>query len=521
MEYLHYIIIGLVITAIVVFQVIVHLQTIKKVNIFKEIFPNSIDSYVSKEKRIDEINEASESRLQTLLYHNGKEVENYFYQAGVFDREKAINDLIENYDNYEIIALHNNFILRDIISSINKYLVKNKGAVSDFHLMKDIVDRNCDTREDEINTQIPVPLYLGLMGTMVGILVGIGFLVFTGGLDALLSSSEHLAGKGVTGVRTLMGGVALAMVSSILGISLTTWDSNIAKNAKMKLEENKNLFLLWIQSELLPTLSNDISGALIQMTQNLNQFNTVFSGNTTNLKSTLENVNESYKNQAEILRTVNQLKIRDIAMANLEVYEKLKSCTDEIGELGGYLQNVKTYIVDLHQSIDNVGIYFNKEIEQMEDRRGVISRAVGTLDLILQKALDDLRDSSERHFRKFNESTVMQSDKLEKAIDQQAKAFQKKIEETSTLVTELKNLSAVKSSIENMVQVTSNQNNAINKLADSIYELVNTRFDEGRVSSFPKWAKFFLAFGFITITVSCIIFLGKELLNIIDKISFL
>ena len=60
---------------------------------------------------------------------------------------------------------------------MNNYLDNNKSAVSDFHLMKDIVDRNCDAKEEEIQTQIPVPLYLGLIGTMSGILIGVGFLV--------------------------------------------------------------------------------------------------------------------------------------------------------------------------------------------------------------------------------------------------------------------------------------------------------------------------------------------------------
>ena len=53
--------------------------------------------------------------------------------------------------------------------------------------MKDIIDRNCDSVEEEIQALIPIPIYLGLVGTMLGILVGAGLLVFSGGLHDLLS----------------------------------------------------------------------------------------------------------------------------------------------------------------------------------------------------------------------------------------------------------------------------------------------------------------------------------------------
>ena len=156
-----------------------------------------------------------------------------------------------NDDVLRIMTHHKNDILEVILSSLNNYLDNNKSAVSDFHLMKDIVDRNCDAKEEEIQTQIPVPLYLGLIGTMSGILIGVGFLVFGGGLNELLNSNT---GSGTAGIEALLGGVALAMISSIIGILLTTVGSYINRNAKANVEKNKNTFLSWIQAELLPNI---------------------------------------------------------------------------------------------------------------------------------------------------------------------------------------------------------------------------------------------------------------------------
>ena len=73
--------------------------------------------------------------------------------------------------------------LLEVEHSLNMYLQKNKGAASDFHIMKDVVERYCDADEEEITTQQPIPLYLGLMGTMVGIIVGIVYIAATKGFS--------------------------------------------------------------------------------------------------------------------------------------------------------------------------------------------------------------------------------------------------------------------------------------------------------------------------------------------------
>jgi hypothetical protein len=282
---------------------------------------------------------------------------------------ELVQDVTTN-DVLEIKTSHKNYILDVIISSLNIYLINNKGAVSDFHLMKDIVDRNCDAKEEEIQTQIPVPLYLGLTGTMLGILIGVGFLVFGGGLNELLDSNNS---SGVEDIETLLGGVALAMISSILGILLTTFGSYISRNAKVNIEKNKNTFLSWIQEKLLPNMSTDTSSALVRMTENLSNFNSAFAGNTEDLRGTLSKVNDSYRIQADLIQAINRLRIEDIASANIEVYDKLKNSTNEVGVFAQYLEKSNEYLGEIQrlnqkldeyekrtQIIENAGNFFNK-----------------------------------------------------------------------------------------------------------------------------------------------------------------
>src|SRR5690606_28850043 len=66
-----------------------------------------------------------------------------------------------------------NCVFEKILFSVNNYLIRNRGAASDFNLIKDIVERNTDAVEEDINSSIGIPLYLGLMGTMMGIVIGL------------------------------------------------------------------------------------------------------------------------------------------------------------------------------------------------------------------------------------------------------------------------------------------------------------------------------------------------------------
>ena len=75
-----------------------------------------------------------------------------------------------------------NRIFSSIKLSINKYLSNNSGSVIDFHLLKDAADRHCDSVENDISTQTPIPLYCGLAGTMAGVILGLIPLISSGAL---------------------------------------------------------------------------------------------------------------------------------------------------------------------------------------------------------------------------------------------------------------------------------------------------------------------------------------------------
>jgi hypothetical protein len=434
----------------------------------------------------------------------------------MFDSTKAKEDLISRLSTTTnlIHVNHDNYIFNKIIISINDYLKNNK-SVSDFHLLKDIVDRNCDSIEEEINTQIPIPLYMGLVGTMAGILVGILYLWLSGGIGDLLNAGIN---SGAEGVEALLGGVALAMISSILGIILTTIGSEKFKTTKVVVENCKHIFLSWIQAKLLPTLSDNVVGAIREMTCNLSEFNDIFSKNTRNLDNTLSKVNESYRLQSQLLELVQNIADKDLTHQNLLLYNELRKSTQEIGVFAEFLQNSNLYLtnvkslnekLDLQENrtraIEDVGIFFKKEIENIEQREYAMANNVTKVNDYLQRALENL-----------STNTQSQIDKINIIFTKQQDILKCKSEEIESIVTELKQLSAIKESISKFEQAILTQNGKLDNLIKSI-----ERFAQINVSTkvnnqtfyIPNWVKISSITGFSILVLSSIIIAGKTLIS--------
>ena len=125
----------------------------------------------------------------------------YFFVKNL-NRMHEFRDIFESNETWEIskdedtgfvngIIGNGNSIFVAIRQSINKYLRNNAGSVIDFSLLKDAVDRHCDSVEDDISSQMPVPLYCGLAGTMLGVIIGLSSLLYTGSVTSLLGASKN------------------------------------------------------------------------------------------------------------------------------------------------------------------------------------------------------------------------------------------------------------------------------------------------------------------------------------------
>lgn len=545
---MHYLIIIFFIVAIIVLQVRVFSATKKKLDVFKNIFPsaayeewqlvkdNQNAVRIAGKKDLELSNRSREEKISTLeqkiadskakvteLRHSHSALSDIddaqatLVAAQVRAEKAHLQELMDQLNSAkntiaEVPVYSSlNGVRNTIITSINNYLERNNSSTSDFHLIKDIVDRNCDAADDEIQTQLPVPLYCGLMGTMLGIIVGILYLWLSGDLDALLGVATA-AGSGAGGIKALLGGVALAMISSIVGIALTTYGSWQAKQIKSDEESAKHNFLSWMQAELLPAMNTDAASAMRMMVENLTAFNNTFAANTKELNDSLSHVAETTKGQAEILEAINDLKINRIAAANVEVYDKLKNCTSEIGQLAEYLNNVSSYLANvraLNQKLDNadarsrlieeMATYFKQERANIDSISGIITRSMGDADSALQKSIEVLKENVTKQNDGLVQHMVEQNQRLVRVLDEQQTTLENRAQELGKLVSEMSQLTEVKKTMQNLEKAMVEQNRKLDNLTRSISDLAHLKVtgtvqpQATAASIMPKWLVFALA----------------------------
>ncbi len=323
-----------------------------------------------------------------------------------------------------------NNVFESIKDSINKYLENNSGSVIDFSLLKDAVDRHCDSVENDINTLTPTPLYCGLAGTMAGVIVGLGSLITTGSITDLLSSGSGNFGTAAEGVNDLLSGVAWAMLASIMGILLTTIASLLFKRYKLQGEFGKNTFLAWLQAKLLPELPSDTSDALNRLVKNLNKFNNTFAENTSSLRGALREVNESYRIQGDVIKAVHDMDVMKMAKANVRVLEELKECTDKLEQFNEYLDDIHGYTDAIHTFTTQFEQEANRlhvleEIQQYFMRhKAEIAKDSADVDIALRDALRTLKETANTNANELNSTIVQQAEEFKRIIADEKESFE-------------------------------------------------------------------------------------------------
>ena len=250
-----------------------------------------------------------------------------------------------------------------IVNSINTYLIRNKGAVSDFNLIKDIVDRNIDSEEEEIYSKLSIPLYLGLIGTMLGIIVG---LMFLPEITTMVGGSKG----DLSGIDDLLGGVKIAMIASFIGLSLTVYSSGfLFKGAKQKAEEQKNKFYSFIQAKLLPKLTDNASTGIYSLQNNLLKFNEGFTDNMNNFNGVLTKVHTSLDSQVQLIDELKRVDISTMAKANVTVLKELKYSISQLESFGLFLEQMNVFV----NSTKTLNSTVNEQLKTIGDFSVVIN----------------------------------------------------------------------------------------------------------------------------------------------------
>lgn len=380
-----------------------------------------------------------------------------------------------------------NHILDNILYSINNYLIRNRGAASDFNLIRDTVERNTNAIEEDINLSIAVPLYLGLMGTMLGIVIGlfnmpdIGLAVDSKEKDILLND----------GISFLIGGVKIAMIASFTGLFLTILNSGwIFKSSRNLAESRKNEFYTFIQIELLPIINQGLASTLESLQRNLLKFNKEFTINLRQLSGIFDSSAKAVKAQKELLDTIDKTKVAEMTRYNIRVLQQLDLSVGQFQKFNAYLTNINLFSENsqhlvnrtnelltrtdnfrvIAENLDNKLDLSQKLLEflsthfsKLEDHREFTSNAVADVGHAISATFKELQEHIQKSSEVVKQFTVDEIEALKKALSE-SKTNLSNLEYLATLnkdVSQFKNNSTEQG--ENIKQKLNDLNNNILK----------------------------------------------------------
>lgn len=353
----------------------------------------------------------------------------------------------------------NNKLLKEVVDAINGYLKKNKGNAADFHLIKNIVDRHLDTVDEEINHMLPVPLYLGLAATMIGIIFG------------LLSLDGDVASETfVNSIGKLINSIKYAMTCSLIGLLMTTFLSAWRyRRAKAAMERQKNMFLNFIQMELLPHLNEDAVATLLNMQANLQLFNERFKTNIDGFSGIMDDVHKAFDSQVRLVEEMKKMDMVQMSQFNKDVLVQLQASMGEFQKFTQYLHEMNSFVsatteltssvnsqLDRTNSVEKVIFSLKDNIEKNEsvmvmletflakvDANEAILTASNTLDTAVAESMENMKSHINAQVEELRKYTMSATAELEALMQRERGQLDKlkNLEQLDSLVRSIQAMS--------------------------------------------------------------------------------
>ena len=357
--------------------------------------------------------------------------------------------LLQNYPFIRIAFTEtegvNEIILR-IKKAINTYLLNNFGAAVNFSIIRDIIDRETDAKDEEISQSVPTPLYLGLAATMVGIIFG------------LLAMPDIDGSNFAEGVNRLIDGVRIAMTASLSGLLCTTiLSSFFYKKAKRQTLLLKNSQLSYLQAKLLPELIKAEETGVSGLKASLDHFAREATTITGNVHRSALQTGENLRMQDSIIARLERLNMTKVSKANLEMFSLLEKNMDAFQSFSGYLAGIEEIASNL---------------KDFASRTSQIDKISGQIDTTLSESRDLVRFLN-AHFEKIENAGTAAL----RAVDLSDSHFRESVE----LLKE-----RTSASVETLFSISdkteSDLKGALNQITERITEATNKHIEEFMVA---------------------------------------
>ncbi len=408
----------LVLGSIALFQLLAYFKTARHIAALRDVFPSGrayrLVAGVFQQKQLDDIE--AETIREILEKDASASVVQFFPD------EQDTGSTAAWVEVKLISGDHDNPTYLDLRRDVNIYLVRNKNHSTDFKIIRDIAERYCESEGNLAESALNMPLYLGLLGTMTGVVVG-----------ALhLGLSTDLA---INDVGVLLQTVGLSMSVSVLGLLLTIFNANSCRAAQRQMESGKNQFFTFVQTELLPTLSNDTERSLDKLQSNLDNFNRNFGKHLNKFNEGIGGVRENLQLQKAMLDQLERIGLGNMvhsfgriahdvtksadAFGQFQTYQALLSDTfasfqESVQTLDSLYRNTEHFTTDLalvadnirqqHVTYDRILTVLDENYTEVEARRQVIVKMTDELDRFVREQFTAFQKNTQRYSESFGKT---------------------------------------------------------------------------------------------------------------------
>lgn len=451
----------IVIIGLFLWQIGVCLKAIRKCNRLGSFFPNRKIIRIVREKV-----ESSDEELTRILRVDEDRA-----------KESRTSDIVKS----TILVTRRSSsrsLLQEVSDSINGYLKRNKGNAADFHLLKNIVDRHLDTVDEEIGHLIPVPLYIGLAGTMFGIITGL-----------LSINGDVQSDAFVNSISAVVQNIQYAMMCSLAGLMMTTvLSAYVYRSSKARMERQKNDFLDFLLTELFPHLNEDATATLLNMQANLKEFNDQFRRNISGFSSIMNDVHKAFDSQVQLVKKLNEMDLVKMSRLNISVLDKLHESTSEFQKFTQYLNQMNRFVdstirltnsvnsqLERTSAIEEVvqgvkeNIDGNKVVMDMlqdfltrVNTNGAVLEASRNIDTAVAEAMDNMKKLVEQEVETIKEYTTKATKDLDALMQRERGQLDK-----------LRNLEKLDTLARAVQQMADDNKNVNTNLAKRISDLSN------------------------------------------------
>lgn len=151
----------------------------------------------------------------------------------------------------------------------------------------DKIEHRIDSLYEFATSKISFPTLLGLMGTFLGVFIG-------------LESFNAGLGQGDGGItdqmiKELIGGIIVSMLTSLIGLVLMIISNNHASNVQKEVDAQRDEFFEFLQMSVIPTLGTNVSSSLNRLRSTIGNFEPSFRAVIEEFKTAFRDCTDMFK----------------------------------------------------------------------------------------------------------------------------------------------------------------------------------------------------------------------------------